>query len=84
MSASPYEIRLDVLKLAKEILDSNVQGQPLRNSANIGAVDAATAMVSSSNMATVSMSSLEAATPYTADDVISTATRLYSFIKDNK
>lgn len=84
MSTSPYEIRLDVLKLAKDILDSNIHSQPSHNFGAVSAVNAS-ASISSTNMASANMSSsLEVTKPYTADDVISTANRLYSFIKDNR
>lgn len=79
MSSSPYEIRLDVLKLAKEILDSNVQAQQSQNLSNVN-----TTSSDSFNISSASISSIEVAKPYTTDDVISTASRLYSFIKDNR
>lgn len=83
MSASPYEIRLDVLKLAKDILDSNVQAEPPHNLGAVSGVNATTS-ISTVSMASANINSLEVAKPYTTEDVISTATRLYSFIKDNK
>lgn len=84
MSTSPYEIRLDVLKLAKDILDSNIQAQPSHNFVAVSEVNAS-ASISSTNISSANMSSsLEVTKPYTADDVISTANRLYSFIKDNR
>ena len=75
MSASPYEIRLDVLKLAKDILDSNIQTQPPHNLETVSGVNATTS-ISPVNMASANINSLGVAKTYTTEDVISTATRL--------
>ena len=76
MSSSPYELRLNVLNLAKNILERKqeieIQNQ---STTNINSASVATSLALSAPIQ-----------PYTTDDVISEANKLYDFVnnKDRK
>lgn len=76
MPSSPYELRLDVLNLAKNIFERK-QEIEIQNQVptNINTASVATTLALSAQIQ-----------PYTTDDVISEANKLYDFVnnKDRK
>jgi len=74
---SPYEIRLEVLQMAKDFLDKQAK---LNSDIARDAFDAAVKI----NKATIEQWKQYAPVGYTMEDILSKATDLYKFVTTNK
>ncbi len=79
--ANPYEIRLDVLKLAREILERN-QDVEMSNSMNANPNVSQNLSASSASLSSTSVASVNFTRTYNTDDVLACASKLYEFVKD--
>lgn len=88
MDKSPFEIRLETLKLAREILESKRQDsirqidiQSAASAITAGSGLAGCNSISSNSVGYVNTNQSSAVASYDTDELLSTASKLYDFVK---
>lgn len=81
MTKNPFEVRLDVLKMAQEMLETEHKSKELKFKEQVETMRSSEQVPAQDILDYIDSNS---PTPYTENDVLTRSSALYSFVSDKK